>query len=196
MPSEFPDLIDVLINVGSIIPVLIMVAQGILALIAYLLMASAFVELWGLSHDNTVKYLPGAQRYSYGSALVTMLISGLMLATSTLQMVGMLSRTLTGDYAAERIMPSALSYSGGGLSEKAQVATLVLLSIMQAVGFYAISKGYFILNGRFNDTQPRQSVGAGLVFITGGVFCWNFKWFADVLNNQIGFNIIGLFAVW
>ena len=195
--DRFPDLIDVLINVGVIVPLLIMFMQGVVSLMAYFLFVSSLVEIWGVSNENAMKYLPGSQRYSYGSALATMFISALMLATSTLQLIGMLSRSLSGDYAANRITPESLSYSGGGgLAEKAQIATLVLLGIMQAVGFIAIVKSFILFNSRFNDSHPRHGVGAGFTFLIGGLVCWNFKWFADLVNNQLGFNLIGLFAPW
>jgi intracellular multiplication protein IcmC len=104
-----------------------------------------------------------------------------------------MSRTLTGDYANSRM----LSYSSTGttLQEQAQLATLALLGIMQVVGFIAMVKGWLTVNGYYNN-QTQAGLGTASGWIIGGVLAWNFKWFSDVLNNTIGFNLVGLFTPW
>ncbi len=193
MPT-FPDLMDVLVNFGAVIPSLIMLLQGIAALTGLYFVASALFEIWGVTYDNAMKYLPGRQRYSVGSALVTMFIGSLLLAMSTLELVGIFSRTISGNYATSRINADALSYAPtDGLEVKAQVATLALLSIMQCVGFIAMFKGWITINRYFNQ-QGQAGLGTAWAWLIGGLLAWNFEWFADVINNTIGFNIIGLFT--
>jgi hypothetical protein len=191
-----PDLIDVLINVGVVIPPLIMLLQGIAALTGLYLVASSLIEIWGVTHDNAMKYVAGRQKYSVGSALVTMFIGSILLAMGTLEMVGIMSRTLTGNYVDSRITANSLSYTQAGtngLAEKAQIATLVLLGIMQLVGFIAMIKGWLTINQYYNQ-QGQAGLGQAFGWIIGGVLAWNFKWFSDVINNTIGFNLIGLFT--
>ena len=121
--SSFPDLMEVLVNVGVIIPPIIMMLQGIAALMGLYLVASSLIEIWGVTHDNAMKYVAGRQRFSVGSALVTMFVGSILLAMGTLELVGILSRTLTGDYANSRVTADSLAYSGGGgLAEKAQIS--------------------------------------------------------------------------
>ena len=67
----FPDLVEVLINAGGVAPALVMLLQGIAAIIGLYLVSGALVELWGVSHDNALKYVAGRQRFSVGSALVS-----------------------------------------------------------------------------------------------------------------------------
>ncbi|WP_240533900.1 hypothetical protein [Aeromonas veronii] len=46
--SSFPDLMEVLVNVGGVIPPIIMMLQGIAALMGLYLVATSLIEIWGL----------------------------------------------------------------------------------------------------------------------------------------------------
>lgn len=193
MDTGFPDLVELLINAGQVAPALLMMLQGIVAVMGLYLVGSALVELWGVSHDNALKYVAGRQRFSTGSALVSLMIGALLSALSTLNLMGIMSRTLSDDYAAERIMPSHMAYSAGGsLADKGAVATIALLSIMQIVGFVAMVKALMTVNRYYNNQQAHLGSAAG--WLLGGVLCWNFKWFSDVVNNTLGFSIISMFT--
>jgi len=190
---NFPDLMEVLINIGAIVPSVIMMLQGIAALIGLYLVSISLVEIWGVTHDNAMKYVAGRQRFSIGSALISMLIGSMLLSMGTLELVGVLSRTLTGDYASSRITAEALAYTNnGGLTEKVQIATLVLLGIMQIIGFIAMIKGWLTVNQYYNQ-QGQVGIGHAMGWIIGGVLAWNFKWFSDLINNTVGFEVIRLF---
>lgn len=185
---------QVIVNFGTAIPALIMMLQGFVMLIGLYFVGSALIEIWGVSNDNALKFLRGNQRYSIGSAIITMIIGSLLLAMGTLELVAISSRTLTGGYVSSRITADALSYTpggGGGLREKAELVTLALLAIMQMVGFIAMTKGWLTINAHYNH-QGQASLGQGIGFIVGGILAWNFKWFSDLLNNQLGFNLIGM----
>lgn len=190
--TGFPDLVDILINAGKVAPALLMMLQGIVAVIGLYFVGSALVELWGVSHDNALKYVAGRQRFSTGSALVTLLLGAFMSALSTLNLMGIFSRTITDNYAAERIMPDAMAYGGGSLADKGAVATIALLSIMQIVGFVSMTKALMTINRYYNNEQAHLGSAAG--WGLGGVLCWNFKWFSDVVNNTLGFSIISMFT--
>ena len=141
MGTGFPDLLDLLVNAGKVAPALLMMIQGIAALVGLYLVGSALVELWGVSHDNALKYVAGRQRFSTGSALISLLVGALLSALSTLNLMGIMSRTVSDDYVASRIMPTDMAYTAGGsLADKGAVATIALLSIMQVVGFIAMFK--------------------------------------------------------
>lgn len=193
MGTGFPDLLDLLVNAGKVAPALLMMIQGIAALVGLYLVGSALVELWGVSHDNALKYVAGRQRFSTGSALISMLIGSLLSALSTLNLMGILSRTVSDDYVASRIMPSDMAYStGASLSDKGAVATIALLSIMQVVGFIAMFKALMTVNRYYNNEQAHLGSAAG--WALGGVLCWNFQWFAQVVNNTLGFPILSMFS--
>ena len=192
----FPDLMDLLANIGVVIPPIIMMLQGIAALVGLYLVCGSLIELWGVTHDNAMKYVAGRQRFSVGSALVSLLIGSMLRTLGTLELTGILSRTLTGDYASARITASALSYDPGdsaSLEERAQLAALALLGIMQVVGFIAMVKGWLTINKYYNH-QGQAGWGHAAGWLIGGVLAWNFKWFADVLNNTIGFDVISIFT--
>lgn len=191
-PTAMPDLMDVLVNVGMVIPDMIMAMQAVIVLMGAYMTAGALSELWGVSHDNALKYLPGRNRFSVGSALIQLVIGAVLLSMGTLELVGIMSRTLTTDYANSRM----LSYTADGattLQERAQLATLALLGIMQVVGLVAMVKGWLTINSYYNQ-QAQSSIGTAIGWLIGGVLAWNFKWVSDVINNTLGFNIIGLFT--
>jgi intracellular multiplication protein IcmC len=191
--TNFPDLMQVIVNISKHTEPLIMMLQGIAGLVALILFAQAMLEIWAVTDNNATKYLPGRQRYSIMSAIATVLVASALLAMSDLQLVGVLSRTLSGDYATSRITPEAMSYGGADISEKAQVATMGLLMILQVVGFIAMFRGWLSINHFFNATS-QASFGTALAWLIGGILCWNAKWVSDVINNTIGFNVIGMFG--
>lgn len=194
--TGFPDLVELLINAGQVAPALLMMMQGIVAVMGLYLVGSALVELWGVSHDNALKYVAGRQRFSTGSALISLMVGALMSAMSTLNLMGILSRTLSDDYAAERIdqiMPAGMAYSAASsLADKGAVATVALLSIMQVVGFVAMVKALMTVNRHYNNEQA--DLGSASGWALGGILCWNFKWFSDVVNNTLGFDVISMFT--
>lgn len=189
----FPDLVELLINAGKVAPALLMLLQGVAALVGLYLVGSALVELWGVSHDNAMKYIAGRQRFSTGSALISLLVGAFLSALSTLNLMGIMSRTVSDDYSAARIMPDAMTYSAGSsLSDKGAIAAIALLSIMQVVGFIAMFKALMTVNRYYNNEQAHLGTATG--WALGGVLCWNFKWFSDVVNNTLGFNVIAMFT--
>lgn len=186
-----PDLLAILANVQTQIPPIIMMLQAIASLIGLWLVAGSLIELWGVSHDNALKYVPSRNRFSVGSALVQLVIGSLMCAMGTLQLVGIMSRTLTDDYANSRF----LSYtpSSGSFDEQRLAAMAGLLGIMQIVGLVAMMKGWLTLNAHANG-QARAGMGTAAAWLIGGVVAWNFKWFTDVTNCTLGWNVIGMFG--
>lgn len=185
-----PDLMTLLANFSSQIEPIIMMLQGIASLMGLYMVAGSLAELWGVSHDNALKYMPGKNRFSVGSAFVQLIIGAFLCAMGTLQLVGILSRTLTDDFANSRF----LSYTpaGGSFEEQRLAAMAALLGIMQIVGFVAMIKGWITLNRHANG-QAQAGIGQAVGWLVGGVIAWNFKWFTDVLNCTLGFNIIGMF---
>jgi intracellular multiplication protein IcmC len=186
-----PDLMTLLANFSSQIAPLIMLLQGVASLIGLWLVVGALTEIWGVTHDNALKYVPSNKRFSVGSALVQLLIGALLSAMGTLQLVGVMSRTLTEDYANSRFLSYAPT--GGTFDEQRLAAMAALLGIMQIVGFVAMVKGWLTIN-RYANGQGQAGMGQAFGWLIGGVIAWNFKWFTDVLNCTLGFNIIGMFV--
>jgi hypothetical protein len=186
-----PDLMQILANFSSQIEPLIMMLQGIASLIGLYFVAGALAELWGVTHDNALKYLPSKNRFSAGSAVMQLVIGGFLCSMGTLQLVGIMSRTLTDTYVSSRFTSYIPADSSFG--EQKLAAMAALLGIMQIVGFVAMIKGWLTLNQHANG-QAQAGVGTALGWLIGGVICWNFKWFTDVLNCSLGFNIVGMFV--
>ena len=189
--TGMPDLMVILANFSSQIEPIIMMLQGIASLIGIWFVAGALSEIWGVTHDNALKYVPSNKRFSLGSAFVQLIIGGLLAAMGTLQLVGVMSRTLTEEYANSRFLSYAPS--GGSFEEQRLAAMAALLGIMQIVGFIAMVKGWITINRHANG-QAQAGIGTALAWLLGGLIAWNFKWFTDVLNCTLGFNVIGMFV--
>jgi intracellular multiplication protein IcmC len=186
-----PDLMKILANVSSQIAPLIILLQTVALLMGLYLVAGALTEMWGVTNDNALKYVGGKSRFSATSAIVQLLIGGVLCAMGTLEMVGVLSRTLTEDFAASRF----LSYTPANntFNEQKLAAMSALLGIMQVVGFIAMIKGWMTINRHANG-QAQAGLGTATGWLIGGVIAWNFKWFTDVLNCTLGYNVIGMFV--
>lgn len=196
MNSQFPDLMHMLVNLGRVIPTFIMLGQAVVGLIGVWLTGKGVIELFGASNDNMSKHMSSHNGYNTTAGIVAILIGGVLLSLSTLEFVGVLSRSITGDYVSARMTADVLSYTQGGSNsakEKALAATLALLALMQAVGFVAITKSVLTFNAYFKQ-KTSEPFGKAVAWGIGGALAWNFKWFADVLNNTFGFNFIGLFS--
>jgi intracellular multiplication protein IcmC len=186
-----PDLMTILANLSSQITPIIELLQHVAALMGLYLVGTALIEIWGATNDNALKYLPGNTRYSVGSALAQLGIGAALSALSTLQLVGILSRTVTEDYANSRFLSYAPT--GNSFDEQRLAALASLLGIMQIVGFTALVKALLTLNQRAKG-QAQASIGMAVAWTAGGLGCWNFKWLTDVLNRTAGYNVIGIFT--
>jgi intracellular multiplication protein IcmC len=188
---------SMLIALGTVMPSLIMLMQGVAIAAGVWLTIDGMLEVWGANNDNLKKHVSGTRSYSTAGGLIQILIGGILLSFGTLEFVGVLSRTFTGDYAAARMTADSLSYTPGASStvqEKAQAVVMALLALLQAVGFTAMFKGFFSLNRYFKQHGQAAPFSVSITWIIAGMFAWNFKWVSDVINNTIGFNFISLFA--
>jgi len=195
--TSFPDLMTMLIGIGKVIPSIIMLMQLVAMVTGTFITISGLIEVWGAGSENSAKYLSSQRSYSTAVGITQIVLGGVLLATGTLEFVGILSRTVTGDYAAARMTADVLSYNPGqdsNTAEKAKAVTMALLALMQAVGFAAIYKGWLSLNRYVKQGSSSVSFGTCMTWIIGGIFAWNFKWVSDVVNNTVGFNFLSLFS--
>jgi hypothetical protein len=195
--NSFPDLMTMLIGIGKSIPAIIMLMQLAAILVGVYFTFGGLVQLWGASNANMSKFMSSQSSYSTAGGLVEILIGAFLLSLGTLEFVGVLSRSFTGDYAATRMTADILSYTPGenpNMAEKGKAVTLALLALMQAVGFVAIFKGVMSLNSYFQEKYTKGSFGTSMTWILGGMLAWNFKWFSSVINNTIGFDFIAIFS--
>lgn len=195
--TQLPDLMTMLIGIGKVIPSFIMLMQTVAVVVGVFLTISGLMELAGAHNQNLTKHMSSQQAYSTQVAGVKILLGGVLLSLSTLELIGVLSRTITGDYAATRMTADVLSYApgkGASAAEKSKVVVLALLALMQAVGMVSVFKGIMTLNAYAKQTTS-VSFGTCLAWIIGGILAWNFKWFSDVINNTIGFDFLKLFSL-
>jgi intracellular multiplication protein IcmC len=189
MSETFADLMQVLVNFGSVIEPIVHMLRAFVGCAGIYVFASGLVEIWGAGNDNSMKFVGGSKRYGYGSGLMSLVIGACLFAMTDLSVVRLITGTMTGGFSSGIIQESAMTYSGGDLSEKAKTATMVLLGIMQVVGFIAMFKGFLNLNAYYND-QRGVGLGTSFCWLIGGILCWNFLWFAHVLQNTLGVPII------
>lgn len=188
--SNYPDLMTVLANVGNSIPPIIMMMQGFAVTAGVAFTGLALMEYYCIANENSSKFLAGASRYTVQSATTQLVIGAILLMLGTLELVGVMTRSVTGDFVASRVM--SYQATGTTMAERAQAATQGLLGIMQLVGFVAMFKGWLMVNRRAHG-QESGSAGWAWTFVLGGLAAWNFQWVAQLINNTTGFNLIGMF---
>lgn len=188
-----PDLMAILVNIGRMIPDIIMLMQVCSGFVGFFMIGTGIIDFVVVNSPGSEKHFAGARSASNVGATFKLIFGGFFLSLATLQMVGILSRSITGDYVNSRM----LSYNSGGgsLEEQRQLATLALLGIMQVVGFAAVFRSGLLFVDRANGKQ-NVTIGKTMLFLIGGLLAWNFKWTTDVINNQLGYNIIALFTPW
>ncbi|MBR5949956.1 MAG: hypothetical protein IKZ87_00815 [Actinomycetaceae bacterium] len=200
-----PTIVTMLINVGKHIQPFIVLAQVIAAAIGAYFVFDGLVELWAVNDDRALKYLRGRDRFSNGSALVSILLGGIFIAISDLSLMGALSRTLAGSDTVvvndatknvgvrwEWVESYNAAASSNDLTLKTQVAAHTLLGIMQIIGISAVIRGWLTLNAYYNQ---RHNAGLGTAFgwIIGGIIAWNLNWFGKTLNETFGFKLFWFF---
>jgi len=186
-----------LIGIGKSIPSIVMLIQLTAMVVGVYFTIDGLIEVWGANNQNLSKHISSQRSYSTTGGMIQILIGSLLLSIGTLEFVGILSRSITGDYAAARMTADILSYTpreNSTVQEKAVAVTMALLALMQAVGLIAIIKGFFGMNRYFKQTGAAAPFSVSLTWVIGGIIAWNFKWFSDVLNNTIGFDFISLFS--
>jgi intracellular multiplication protein IcmC len=189
--SGYPDLMQLLVNVGALVGPLIGLIQAIAGLMGFYLVGMGLLTFWELANENSQKGMTAQSTPpSAAGAVARVLIGGILVGTATLEMVGILSRSFVGEMANIQLM-SYVSTGGSTLADQAVMARQALFGIMQVVGFIAIIKGWWTLNERFN-ARTNASMGVAVAWLIGGVLCWNFQKFAQMLNNTIGFDLLGM----
>jgi hypothetical protein len=189
--SGMPDLMTILINFGGLAPIILEVGQGVMAMMGVILTGMAIMEFYCTSNESASRFLPGAQRYTVGSGVVQLLIGAALISLSTLELIGIATRTFTETEVTSRLM----AYQTGGetLSDQAQAAAQSILLILQLMGFCAIARSLFMLNARAHGTDSSSAVMAWC-FFGAGLVAWNFQLFAQGLDSMTGFNILSYFT--
>jgi intracellular multiplication protein IcmC len=186
-----PDLMTILINFGSIAPLILEVGQGVMAMVGVFLTGMAIIEFYCTSNENAARFLPGAQRFTVGSGVAQLVIGALLISLSTLELVGIATRTFTETEVTSRLM--AYQTSGNTLADETQAAAQGILLILQLIGFCAMAKSLFMLNARAHGTDS-ASAGMAYFFFGAGLVAWNFQLFAQVIDSETGFNILSYFT--
>lgn len=189
--SGMPNLMDILISFGGIAPLILEVLQGVMALCGVFLTGMAIIEFYCTANENAARFLPGAQRFTIGSATAQLVIGAALISLSTLEFIGIATRSLTGTEVTSRLM----AYQTGGitLAAETQAAVQGILTLLQLLGFCAIAKSFFMMNARAHGQEPGSATLA-YGFLGGGLIAWNFPLFAQFINSLTGFNILGWFT--
>ena len=192
--NNFPDLLTMLVNLGN-------VAMPLLSLCRYVsLICGIWFAFLGLLHwyaafnGGTSRFMGGREQSTHVLA-ITYIVSGMFFtALFRMELIGSLQATLINGDVAHPINSAQLAYgAGANLNERMQAATFALLAILQTIGFIAIWRGIKMMK----DTAaglPGSSIGGVIVFLIAGTMLWHFSYFANALNNTLGYDFIGLFS--
>lgn len=188
-----PDLMQLLLNTGNLVPSLITTLRVLAGVMSIWLVGSGIFELYAVSNDNNQRLLSGRKEFTWAGGLGSLLIGGLMMGFTTLDVIAPLTNGLTGGYVTNQLMMYQVD-AAASLTEKGKAALSVIFMILQVVGFIAFLKAFWMFNNRFNNGPSNQiSMGLAFGYLIGGFLCWNAKWVIDVAGNEFGFNILGLF---
>ena len=186
---------SVLINLAENAEPAITLIQTVAGLIALLLFTGGLLNIWSAGNANSQKFLASSQRSTYGGAFVQLFIAILFLGIADLELIGIATRSFTGGYTTERLTTGSFSYDPvGPVSENISLSIFAIAVLLQVVGIIAFMKGLFIMNGRANGTT-QESYSKGICFMIGGLGCWNIQYVAQVLNNSMGFDFLGLLSL-
>lgn len=185
-----PDLMSVLVKVGAVAPAFVMLLQVIFAFLGFIFTGKGLLDIYISTNDNSQKFFSASSHTSTAGGIGLLLLGGIMMSFSTLQIVGVLSRSITGNYVNSRLM--SYSASGTSAAEQAQMAIMAIMGIMQAVGLTAMFRACISIYDKMVNNSRGNSYGIITGWFLGGLAAWNFKWTADVINNTIGFNIISI----
>lgn len=189
-----PDLLQILLNFSSVIPHIMKLFKGVCGLMAIWLVSNGLFELYAASNDNYSKFFSGRKSYSVIGGFTSVIIGSLLMGFTNLDVINITTRSLTGDHVTSEILTYA-GNTGTSLSEKGKEVLKVIFQILQVLGFVAYVKSFWIFNARFGDGSRSSdaSMGKAIGFLVGGFLAWNAKWVIDVINNQLGIDLIGLF---
>lgn len=188
-----PDLMQLLLNIADLIPAIIITLRILAGVMGIWLVSAGIFELYAVSNDNNQRLLSGRKEFTWAGGFGSLFIGGLMMGFTNMEMIGVLSSTFTGDYVTSELMTYAVG-TGGSLTERGKAALSVIFMILQVVGFIAFLKCFWVFNNRFNNgPNGDASMGKAIGFMIGGFACWNAKWCIDVIKNQIGLDVLGLF---
>lgn len=185
-----PDLLDLLINLSAAIPGLIKFMQAICMIMALWLVGNGILELYAVSNENSSKFLSGRVKYSISGGILSIVIGGFFVLLSGQELINITTRTLTGDYTTSQILIYKVK-DGLTSTDKGKLALSAIFSILQMVGVVAYIKALWIFKN--SEKNPNSSIGKGMCFLIGGMAAWNAEWCMNVINNQLGINLIGLF---
>jgi len=190
-PTTGPDLLTILVNIGQIIPAFIGMLQWVVLFMGLYLFVAGLIQLFA-AEDGASRYIATAVRPTVSGALAHIVFGVFLMTMGDLELVGILSRSLTGNYANSRM----LSYGTAGttLADRAAQAQQALLGILQIVGFIAMTKGILTFNQHYSQGQSKASLGTATTWLLGGILAWNFLWFGTAVNELVGYAVIPLYG--
>lgn len=191
---NFPDLLDILIRVGQLGPFLISLLQSICLMCSVWFGLMGLLHMYGTASVGTSRFLSGRAQSTYGLATSYLIVSAILSLFVQLEFIGVLNSTLTGGDVAQPINSNQLQYNGGGnTQQRLQLATYAVLSLLQFIGFVAMVRGVILIKD-INEGRVDASISRSVIYITAGVLAWDFEFFINALNNQLGYDFIGLFS--
>ena len=192
--ENFPDLLSLLINVAKVAPPLIELFQlgALIVSLWYTLMG--FLTLYSVNRGSASRFMAGKSQSTFTLAFSYLTVGALMSMFYRLDLVGVFNLTLSGGHVATPINSVDLQYdAGGNTTERLRIATTAILSILQFIGVAAMMRGVMMIHHN-NAGLQNASIGKSLIVIISGAVAFDFNYFLNVVNNQLGYDFIGLFS--
>lgn len=191
--NAVPDFEQIMYNVSSIFPSIYAALGALVMLMAVFMAFSGVVDLAQTGEKN--KKFFGTNQASMVSGIVKLVLAGLMANFAySGELVALVSEGFFGGDGSFELV-SIDSYSPEApLNQLQRSIQIVLISLTQTVGIIAIIKGIRVWY-RASDRSGRESTVTGLSYIIAGVLCVQVMLVIKVVENTLGYNLLGFFGM-
>lgn len=185
------DIVTVMTRIGSFLPLVVMFFQTIIFTVGGYLVFKGLMDFAAIG-DPSGRGVSYNYQPSVGSASTKVAIGMIMLDLASLHFVGTLTRSFTGDFVSSRLMTydAAGMDTSGSLMVNAVISMgLRLLQLVGLVGMYdALMSAVHRGEGRSNASYWRITGS-----LLGGMACWSFHYFANIILNTLGISASVIF---
>lgn len=190
-----PDFIQMLMNIGQVIPSTIGMIRYVIIFIGFLMVINAVIDIYLANQATTTKFVSVRHQPTFAGATVRIFIGGAMAALGlSLHMVGVASSIFMGDHTPTQLLTLGDYIPDNQPGAEFMVVKSVVVGLLQAVGIVAIAKGLVIWNEVSKGTS-KHSGWHGFNFIILGAIAFQSVWFQDMVANTIGYNIFEMIGV-
>ena len=185
LSGEIMDIVTVLGRLGAFLPTIVIFLQIIFFLAGGFLIFKGLLDFVAMS-DHSHRMISTSYHPSTMSGITKIVVGMILLDLASLHFIGTFTRTLTGDYVTSRLM----AYDTAGMDTSSGSAMVNLVAsvgfrLLQVVGLFAMYDALSTMVQRGEGVSNASYFRIAGTFV-GGVACWSFHYFANLILNTLG----------